>query len=67
MVPIESISVAMADRFWWSTKCPSCGRLLYDRTKDGGIIGALVANGAKVSCAGVVAEAAEWLAAQVAR
>jgi len=67
LVPIETVSVAMADRFWWSTRCPLCGRLLYDRNKDGGIIGDLVANGAKVSCAGVVEEAAEWLAAQVAR
>ena len=67
LVPIETVSVAMADRFWWSTRCPSCGRLLYDRTKDGGLIGDLVANGAKVSSAGVAEEAAECLAAQVAR
>lgn len=67
VVPIETVSVAMADRFWWLTKCPSCGRALYGRTKDGAVVGDLVANGAKVSCARVVDEAAEWLAAQVAR
>ena len=67
LAPIGTVAVAMADRFWWSTTCPSCGQLLYGRTKDGAIVGDLVANGARVSCAGVVEEAAEWLAAQAAR
>lgn len=66
LVPISTLNVAMGDRFWWSTNCPLCGTLVYNRTTDGGVIGDLVANGAKVFDAGIAEEAAEWLAAQVA-
>lgn len=62
VVPIEAVAVAMADRFWWVTECPYCGKPIFGRTKDGRVVGDLVANGAKVNCAGVVDEAADWLA-----
>lgn len=61
-VPVEEISLALADLFWWSTICPGCGSPVYGRTNDGGVVSGLVGSGAKVTSAGVAEEAADWLA-----